>query len=142
MSELFVRYGIVYILLAAFLTARPWLSRKNVLFGVVFGSAEIWEQESSRKVIRRFVLACLAIGIVLAAAFLAICNGTSPDEIRLTQLYVSTVFALIVLGMIPYILANRGMKKLKAMLSDENLVKGRITVEVGDADRNRPVSAS
>jgi len=131
MKELLINYGIIYILLAAFLAARPWLSRRNVLFGVVFGDAEIWKQETARKIIQRFVLACSAIALFLAGVFLLVYNYTLLNEINLTHLYSATVFVLILLGMVPYILANTSMKKLKATLPNENLVKNKITVEIG-----------
>ncbi|ATW23773.1 DUF1648 domain-containing protein [Candidatus Formimonas warabiya] len=142
MKELFIRYGVIYVLLAAFLAARPWLSRKNVLFGVVFGDTEIWKQETARKVIRRFVSACSALAVFLAGAFWLVYNDTPLNEINLTHLYSATVLALILLGMVPYILANSSMKKLKAMLQNENLVKNKITVEIGGTNRknNEPVS--
>ncbi|AET69254.1 hypothetical protein Desor_3793 [Desulfosporosinus orientis DSM 765] len=140
MNELFIRFGIIYTFLASLLIARPWLSRKNVLFGVVFGNGEIRKQETARKIINYFVLACLVIGIVLAAAFLLACKDLSQNEASLTKLFSAAFFALLLIDTVPYILANRAMKRLKATLQDENLVKGKILVEVGDAKLNKPVS--
>ena len=142
MNELLIRYGIMYILIALLLTARPWLSRKNVMFGVVFGNTEIRKNEASHRIISRFVIACLITGIALAGAFLLAYTYLSPDEMGLTRLFSAAFFALLLVDMVPYILANRGMKKLKEALPDDSLYKGKITVEVGNGDINKPVSAA
>ncbi len=42
--------------------------------------------------------------------------------------------------MIPYILANRSMKRLKAIHPNGNLTKSIITVEVGNANAGKPIS--
>jgi len=59
-------------------------------------------------------------------------NLNSIDEINITYLYVTTVFALILLDMIPYIMANHSLKRLKGVLQNENLVKDKIIVEIGE----------
>lgn len=77
------------------MVARPWLSRKNVFFGVVFGDTEIWNQETAQKIVKRCVLVCSVIAFFLAGAFLLIYNYMSLNEINLMHLYSATVFALI-----------------------------------------------
>ncbi|MEL7602998.1 MAG: DUF5808 domain-containing protein [Bacillota bacterium] len=142
MNELLTRYGVIYILLAVFLIARPWLSRKNVLFGVVFGGTDIWNQEPARKIVKRFIAACTAIALILAGIFLLMIDFISPSEIDLARLCTAAVFALLVLEMVPYTFANSGMKRLKAALPNENLVRNKITVEVGDAKPSKPMSVA
>ena len=143
MSALLVRYGIIYALIAAFLVARPWLSRRNVLFGGVFGDDEIWAQAVARKIIRRFVWANLLVAVAVAAVVTLTAHALPPNEIVLTHLYVAAVFALLILDMAPYIWANLRMKTLKGTLPNGNLVKNRITVEIGGADsKNEPLSAA
>lgn len=142
MNELIIRYGIIYILTALFLTARPWLSRKNVIFGVVFSNAEIRKSKAIRRVISRFVLTCLITGIASTVAFLLAYIYLSPDEAGLTTLFITAFFALLIIDMVPYILANRRMKEQKKALPDDNLFKGKITVELGNANINKPVSSA
>lgn len=141
MNALLIYFGIVYILIVALMTVRPWLSRKNVIFGVVFSNTEIWDHKITQKTIRRFVVENVVIGLVLAGLFLLVVNWVSLSESNLTQLYLATIFVLFVFEMVPYILANSTMKKLKANLQDENLVKNKITIEVGGAATNKPISA-
>lgn len=121
--------------------ARPWLSRKNVLFGVAFGSTEVWSRKSVRRMVKRFVAACAAITVILAAAFGLLYSSTMMSEAALSRLYALWIAALLLFNLIPYVAANRSMKKLKASIRDENLVKGRVSVEIGNSEASRPISA-
>ncbi|MEI6101355.1 MAG: hypothetical protein WCP73_05895, partial [Eubacteriales bacterium] len=69
MNELIVNCCIFFAIIAAFLVARPWLSRKNVLFGVVFGSPDVRNQPEAKKIIRHFVIGCVAVAVVVSIGF-------------------------------------------------------------------------
>ncbi len=142
MNDFFMQFAIIYILITAFMAARPWLSRKNVLFGVVFGSSKIRRHDEAAKIIGRFVWLNIVLAAALAALFLLVVNIRPMTEDGLAQMFVASVFILVVIEAIPYILANRSMKELKESISDDNLVRDRITVELGADQEKRPVHAA
>ena len=82
MKELIIQYGIVYLFLTGLLVWRPWLSRKNVVFGVVFGDVEIWQRIEIKKILKRFVLFCLGIAILLAGIFTLGYSGEADPSFR------------------------------------------------------------
>lgn len=142
MNYLMIRYGVIYFLLSALMVWRPWLSRKNVLFGVVFGDTEIWSENRARHTIKQFVLFSAAIAILVAVIFALIVHSTKMDVMAMSRFYGVAIFAFILLEMIPYIIANQSIKKLKASLLNKNLVKDKITVEIGGHKDTSPLSLS
>lgn len=142
MNGFFMQFGVIYILITALMAARPWFSRKNVLFGVVFGSSEIRTHPETRKTVGRFVVFCIVLAAALASVFLLILNIRSYTEEGIAQMFVASVFILVLIETIPYITANRSMKILKAAIVDENLVRDSITVELGAEQAKKPVHAA
>lgn len=142
MDGFFIQFVILYVVITALMIVRPWFSRKNVLFGVVFGSSEIRRHTEARKIISRFILLSIALAAALAAVFLLTVNTRPVTEAGIAQMFVASVFILVLIESIPYILANRSMKKLKESIADENLVRDRITVELGAEQEKKPVHAA
>ena len=142
MNDIFVQFGMIYILIAAFLAARPWFSRKNVLFGVVFGSGEIRRHSEARNIVRRFVTANIILAAAIWAALFLLITALSVTADGSAQIFVASVFILLLAEAQPYIIANRAMKRLKETMADENLVRDSITVELGAEEAKRPVHAA
>lgn len=140
MNNIIIHLSAVYFLLAVLMVLRPWLSRKNVLFGVVFGDAEIWKNKEARKIINRFVFYSSGIVFVLAAVFVLIVYNANMTDMALIKFYSIGVLWFILLEIPPYILANRSTKKLKTVLPDRNLVKDKISVEIGGQKNTKPLS--
>ena len=107
---------------------------------MVFGSTDIWDQEPAPQIIKHFIIACTAIVLILAGIFLLIIHYISLSESNLMRLCMAAIFTLILLEIVPYIMANGNMKRLKQTLQNENLVKNKITVEVGDS--SKPMSGA
>jgi uncharacterized membrane protein len=141
-NELIINFCIIYALIAAFMIARPWLSRKNVLFGVVFGSSEMRKEPDVKKIIGCFVAGCVAAAAAIAVVFGLYAVLTSTDASGMAALFGASVIIMIVLESVPYIWANRSLKKWKETIEDENLVSDRITVELGDESKRKPIRAA
>ncbi len=144
MNELVFYFSLIYILAAAFMIARPWLSRKNVLFGVVFGSGDIRKNPEAKSIVRRFVGLSAVLAAAPAIVFFLLLAAMPGSDAQTAIHFMITIFALVFLAFIPFIIANRAIKALKETISDPNLVSDSITVEVGaGAERKRkPVSAA
>ena len=143
MNALTTQIILIYILIAAIMIARPWLSRKNILFGVVFGSADIRRNPDAERIVSRFIIASLALAAALAAVFGLFLHFIPLDETGSVTLIPVSVFILIAVETVPYVLANRSLKKLKETLKDDNLVRDTITVEIGGDDpQKRPIAAA
>jgi uncharacterized membrane protein len=140
MNELIIQYGIVYLFLTGILVWRPWLSRKNVVFGVVFGDIGVWQRSEIKKVRKRFVLSCLGIAFLLAGIYLLVFITTKMNEGDVTRFYFATIIALLLMEIIPFVIANRSVKKLKRSIPQKNLVKDKITVEIGGSNDIEPLS--
>lgn len=142
MKQLLIQFGVIYVLLSILMVGRPWLSRKNVLFGVVFGGVEIWKRNDIRKIINRFLLSCIGIAILGAVYFIIVLNATKMNTSDVAQFYSVTLFVFILLEIIPYIIANHNVKKLKPSIPGNNLVRDKITVEIGGNQNKQPLSVA
>ncbi len=141
MSGFWVQCIVIYIMVAVLLAAAPWLSRKNVLFGVVFGSGDIRGNPQAKKIVGRFLWESVLLEAALAAFCVFFVSGAALEESGAVLVFTLTLLALIALQTALYIVANRAMKTIKETVFDPNLARDSITVEVGaDAAREqRPV---
>jgi|GEM_PF-760340 len=138
MNGMLINFCVIYSLIAAFAVVHPWLSRKNVLFGVVFGGVQIRANPGTKKILRRFI----AWSAVIAAALAVPCIlfFLIPAKSDADTALVFTVAVLVLVGAegVPFIAANRAMKALKETIHDPNLVSDSITVELGaDAEKDK-----
>lgn len=143
MNEPVLYFSLIYALVAAFMIARPWLSRKNVLFGTVFGSGEIRKNHEAKRIIGWFVVLSAVLAIVPAVMYLLMFSYGLWNDAEATGFFTMTLFAQILLQLIPYIAANRAAKSLKQTIPDPNLVQDKITVDLGAAAEmnKKPVAA-
>jgi uncharacterized membrane protein len=137
-----IHYGIIYFLLVAINVAHPWISRKNVLFGVVFGDTMIWQNKSARAIIRRFVISILILIASIAAVFLLFLTEVHRNEANQAYACLFSILAFLILSSLLYFIANRRVRKLKELLPQVNLYKGKITVEISEdvLKRSQPIS--
>lgn len=143
MNDILVYCSLIYILLTALMVLHPWLSRKNVLFGVVFGSGEIRANPEAKKIVHRFI----AASVLLAAALAALCVFfllSARNDSAIAFIFTIAVLVLVGVEGIPFIVANRSMKALKETILDPNLVSDRITVGLGTEaeNENRTIRAA
>lgn len=142
MRGLYLNFALVYLLTAFLGLFQPWFARKNVLFGVIFGSADVWAEEDAARIRRRYLLeagsGALGIGIA-AALFFLFCHPSSGDA---AVYFVAAVFAAIAAETAAFVAGNRRAKRFKsARGEDRNLVADRITVETSVPEKKAVVSA-
>jgi uncharacterized membrane protein len=141
MNESMIILAATYLFTAVLVIAQPWLSRKNVLFSVVFSGESIWADEEAKKIRKRY-LAESAVSFVLISA-MAIFFFLLSKKTGLTLLYafLFAVIANLLVETVLYILANRRTKTFKrAQFEDEALVYNKIVVETGLPEKTAVLS--
>jgi uncharacterized membrane protein len=142
MNGEFLTLTVTYLLVAALIVAHPWFTRKNVLFGVVFGSADVWNANRIKAIRRHYLVQASVLALTVGAA-LALCALTQDlSEGALAGTYTGFLFLMIIAEMAPFVMANRRTKAFKAASKpEENLVKDIITVETGISESRAVLSA-
>ncbi|SMC80740.1 DUF5808 domain-containing protein [Papillibacter cinnamivorans] len=143
MRGLYLTFALVYLLTAFLVLLQPWLTRKNVLFGVVFGSSDVWSDKDAVRIRRRYLLeagaGALGIGIAAAVYFL-LCRPSAGDA---AVYFTAAVFAAIAAETVAFVAGNRRSKRLKSSREkDRNLVTDKITVETSVSEKEAVVSAA
>lgn len=134
-----------WVFIAAMVTIEPWLARKNVLFGVVFGNGDFWQKNEAKRILRTYVLVMLTGFALITALCLAylFAAGSSLSVNTMTAVYFAGIAALLVYGMAAFIFFHAKAAAYKAHSGpDESLVKDRIVVEAGLSDRQTVLPAS
>jgi uncharacterized membrane protein len=85
------------------------------------------------------VTANILVAAAIGAAFFLLITMLSVTEDGSAQMFVASVFILLLAEALPFIMANRAMKRLKETIADGNLVRDRITVELGAEEEKKPV---
>lgn len=132
-----------WILIAALIIIQPWFTRKNVMFGVVFGSEDVWNNEKAKQMLRRYLWASI-LGIVLLSILCVLyIILAKPSGGTVMTAYLSGTVALLVFGTIIFIVFHAQARAFKAARkSDADLVTGRISVETSLPDKQTVISAA
>jgi uncharacterized membrane protein len=130
-----------YVIVAIILIFHPWFSRKNVLFGVVFGSIDIWNSKEAIAVRKRYITESIIIAVVIGMAAVIFNSYVAHN---LATVSLAAMLLLIVAQIFPFIEANRTIKKYKAGLKNgnENLVDNKISIEIGQDESKAVLPAA
>jgi uncharacterized membrane protein len=130
-----------YAIVAILLILHPWFSRKNVLFGVVFGNIDVWDSKEAIIARKRYLTQSVIIAVVIGIAA-SVYNAYASGD--LASAFLTAMFLLIFLEIFPFIMANRTIKKFKAGLKNgnENLVDNKISVEIGQDESKSVLPAA
>lgn len=132
---------LLYLPIAALCIAQPWFSRRNVLFSVVFGNTEVWNQPEMRALRRRYllwsVLACVIIGA--AGLFWSLPMSVLAEA----GIYTGAIFVMLGVETVFFVMAHARVCRFKATQQpDSTLVRNTITVETGTPERQAVLSAA
>jgi len=140
-TEIIVFIG-TYLLVAALTIAHPWFSRKNVLFGVVFGSADVWNTKEAKAIRRRYLVQAIVLALTIAAALICYYSIWNPSEKTMAGVFTGFLILLLAAEILPFLMANRCSKTFKAASKpDGNLVRDKITVETKIEEKKTVLSA-
>lgn len=132
-----------WVFIAVLLIIQPWLTRKNVLFGVVFGSEDIWSDKTAKKIRRRY-LQIMISGTVIVSALTVLCFiFAQPSESDGVIAFFAGILAMFILetGAIIHGHARARLFKI-ARGQDANLMQGKIIVETSSSDKQTVISAA
>ena len=123
----------IFALVIITLTFHPWMSRKNVIFGVVFGNEDIWNTSEAKKLRVNFAFYVGVISFLLSAGIIYLETVYGENSIlSLTLIWAFTV--CLILPAIAYIICYNAAKKLKADMPQDSQLKSKISVEVGTSE--------
>lgn len=134
MTEISITFFATYLVVAAAMILHPWFSRKNVPFGVVFGSSDVWGCKEAVAVRKRYLAEVITIALVVGISSV-IFNALAFFSIA--SLSLCSTLLLILLSVFPFVHANKSMKKFKAGLkySNEDLLGSKISIEIGEEQK-------
>lgn len=142
MNEANLTLAATWILIAVLLIVQPWLTRRNVLFGVVFGSDDIWRDEAAKRLRMRYLFTTITGAIVISVAVFLYGFLAHPAEAALMNVYLIGIAALLVYGTVIFIIFHAGTRALKLERgTDAQLVSAKISVETSLPDRQTVISA-
>ncbi len=123
--------------------AHPWFTRKNVLFGVVFGRADVWNEKEAKMIRRHYLVQAVLLALTAGIALVLCILTQSLTGGALARTYTAFMFLMILAEMVPFVMANRRAKAFKASSKrEENLVRDKITVETGISEGKAVLSAA
>ncbi|RNE29759.1 putative membrane protein [Lacticaseibacillus paracasei] len=122
---------VTWLILVAIQVVTPWLSRRNVLFGVVYARNSIWTTPAAKKLRRRYLAFSLTgaailsvIGIGIAAAMHFAATALAWIQIAAFLLSISLNYALIVAA------HRKSLQLLKEMGNQQELTQSKVTVDL------------
>jgi uncharacterized membrane protein len=119
-----------YLLVAALLVLEPWLARKNVLFGIVFGDAGVWSDDGAKKLRKRYLWESVAAAVVIGAVSAPFELRAGTDAVSAVNAFLISVFILIAAESAVFIAAHHRTRVWKAGRSENGeLVSGRVVLE-------------
>lgn len=143
MKESTVILGFTYLLVAGLLIVQPWFSRKNVLFGVVFGSDAVWSEEVAQKIRRRYLwetIACTILVSIGAAVCYRFVNSADAGGVFV---FSAAMLALVFTGTVTFVAAHHRTLSFKSgRKRDDGLVFNQITVETGIPEKSTVLSGA
>lgn len=130
MSGSIVTFVAVNLMIASLFVIQPWFSRKNVLFGIVFGDERIWQDEKAKKIRQRYLCEALACAVVICLGFsiyFILVMPVGGTRVLTTNL---SIFALILTETLVFVAANRRTRRFKkSMDRDTRLVSNKVIID-------------
>lgn len=134
---------VTWILVAVLLIVQPWLTRRNVLFGVVFGDDSIWEDNRAKNIRMRYILVMAAGTIVISLIIFAWSLAEKLNTAAMIIPYLSGIGILLVYGTIIFISYHAKALELKAENGpDTGLVSNKVSVETSLPDSMTVIPAA
>lgn len=122
---------VTWLILVAIQTVTQWLSRRNVLFGVVYARNSIWTTPAAKKLRDRYLTFSLTgaailsvIGIGIAAAMHFAVTALAWIQIAAFLLSICLNYALIVAA------HRKSLQLLKEMGNQQELTQSKVTVDL------------
>lgn len=126
----------IYALAAALLVLEPWFARKNVLFGVVFGDAGVWNDDGARKLRKRYLWESVAAAALVGAVSVPFELRAGTDPVSGSNVFLISVFALIAVESGVFVAAHHRTRVWKAGRNGNGeLVSGRVVLETQVEER-------
>lgn len=139
-SSLLVMW-LLYLPIAALCIAQPWFSRRNVLFSVVFGNTEVWNQPEMRAVRRKYFLWSVLVCVIIGAAGLF--WSLHVPVLAEAGIYTGAIFVMLGIETVFFVIAHARVRRFKTTQQpDSTLVRNTITVETGMPERQAVLSAA
>lgn len=110
--------------LAVLFCIQPWFSRKNVLFGVVFPDAAVWQAPVPKRIIRRYI-----IGTGLAAVLLFIVWIVSFSRLESSISFNLAMAALLIGDSAFFVLANRQTRTYKKAVVPADRLTNKMIID-------------
>lgn len=128
--------AVTYLFEAILVIAQPWFSRKNVLFGVVFGNESAWIQDKAKRIRVRYVAESAAAFVIVTAAAAIYLLLSPRNGMNLIYAFLFVIFVDLLAETAVFILANRRTLRYKhQQTDDETLVKNKIVIETGITEK-------
>ena len=119
-----------WIFIVILLIIEPWFTRRNVLFGVVFGNDDIWKDDGAKRIRMQYLSVMIAGTIIISLLFLAWSLFEKLDLTAIAVPYSVGIGALLVYGAVVFVVFHTKMVALKtAKGADASLVHGKVSVE-------------
>lgn len=132
-----------WIFVAVLLIIQPWFTRRNVLFGVVFGSDDIWKDGRAKRIRMRYLLVMTAGTVVISLVLLAWCLWKKMNVAATMILYLAGIGVLLVYGAVAFVVFHAKTRRLKAAKGpDAGLVTDKVSVETSLPDSQTVISAA
>lgn len=130
-----------WIFVAVVLIIQPWFTRKNVLFGVVFGSDGIWKDERAKRIRMRYLLVMTAGTVVVSLVLLAWCLLQMNVADAIIP-YLVGIGVLLIYGAVVFVIFHAKTAAFKSTNGpDSELVTDKVSVETSLPDSRTVVSA-
>lgn len=134
---------ITWVFVAVLLVIQPWFTRRNVLFGVVFATDDIWKEKRAKKTRVRYLLAMTAGSVLISLGVLGWCLAAKLSVAASVVPYLVGITALLVYGTIVFIIYHAKTLELKSETGrNTGMTRNRISVETSAPDSETVVSAA
>ena len=142
MNEAALTLAAIWVLVAFLLIIQPWLTRRNVLFGVVFGNDDIWRDKGARQIRLRYLRAMIIGTILLSLLIVLYFLVARPSQGAAMVAYSIGMVALLILGSAVFIIFHARTRAFKAKNGlNTGLESEKITVETSLPDRQTVMHA-
>jgi uncharacterized membrane protein len=109
---------------------QPWFSRKNVLFGIVFASSEIWHHDRAKKIRLRYLREAgtgIVVICLISLLYFILAAPAGAEEAVASGL---TILSLLIIATLAFAAANKRTRVFKSTLTpDSRLVFNKMIID-------------
>lgn len=122
---------VTWLILVAIQAVTPWLSRRNVLFGVVYARNSIWITPAAKKLRRRYLAFSLTGAAILSVIGIGIAAAMHFAATALAWIQIAAILLSICLNYALIVAAHRkSLQLLKEMGNQQELTQSKVTVDL------------